>query len=116
LYDNVIKYIITPISSTGLKCNLWIDGSFLTKKIEPNDVDLAIEYDFSLNSNIVAQNIIVNMTNNPSKNSFQQATLLDVYCFDTNDAKFRPYWLGQFGFSRETTPKGILLIKINGGV
>jgi hypothetical protein len=52
----------------------------------------------------------------PAHTDFHNKYLLDVYCFPKNDGQQRKYWLMQFSFGRDNSPKGILAININGGV
>jgi hypothetical protein len=111
LLNNLCSKILTPLSSTGVRCNVWIDGSFLTKKTEPNDIDLVIECPNSIPPlvgsflNDVIDNVIFKIT-----------YLLDVYAFVKDDTQSRSYWKGQFGFGRDDSPKGIISININGGI
>lgn len=37
----VLETAIKKIQDAGFPCELWIDGSFLTEKIDPTDVDVA---------------------------------------------------------------------------
>lgn len=116
LHRNILTYVLEPIQATGLRCNIWIDGSFLTEKIEPNDVDIVIESNAEINNNETALKVVTQMVGRDTKLSFQSTYLIDAYFLDTNDRNSKPYWLGQFGFNRSIQPKGILIIKLNGGV
>jgi hypothetical protein len=35
-----LREVVVRITGAGISCVLWVDGSFLTKKIDPSDVDL----------------------------------------------------------------------------
>jgi len=35
-----LRQVVARITESGISCVLWIDGSFLTEKIDPGDVDL----------------------------------------------------------------------------
>lgn len=39
---NGLWIVAGQLSCWGIRCKLWIDGSFLTEKIDPKDVDLAV--------------------------------------------------------------------------
>jgi len=50
-----LESLLAGLSSATVKAQVWIDGSFLTKKIDPDDVDLVVviqEQDFSLSMTI----------------------------------------------------------------
>ena len=94
----------------------WVDGSFATTKINPNDADLIIFVDYADFIKIA-----------PVWNQIRcQYPYLDMYiacavnektkklltATDYNQAvNQRNYWRGQFGFDRQDNPKGI--IKLN---
>lgn len=93
---------------------IWIDGSFATNKINPNDVDLVyfIEIeDYMKNKTNIDQLRQLGLQNNcDTYIAFSPNSLLP----DELNVEFinkRNYWRGQFGFDREDNPKGI--IKIN---
>jgi len=37
---NLVQDICSGLSAVGLRAEVWVDGSFLTAKIEPDDVDV----------------------------------------------------------------------------
>ena len=93
---------------------IWLDGSFVTNKINPNDLDLVC---------FIEINDYVN--NTTEINRLRQLGLqnhCDVYmAFSPNPllppkligefTNKRNYWRGQFGFDREDNPKGRIKIK-----
>ena len=52
IFESFVENFIIPLTNTGLKCDVWVDGSFITEKEDPEDVDILIEY----NPQIVYQN------------------------------------------------------------
>ena len=95
---------------------IWIDGSYVTEKINPNDVDIVIF--FSVEDFIRVSKIWDVIR--------KDAVNIDPYCAvavtEENKQKLssadintiinkRNYWKGQFGFDREDRPKGIINIK-----
>lgn len=42
LWDNFIE-VVDLLTASGLTCEIWVDGSFLTKKIDPDDVDFVVD-------------------------------------------------------------------------
>jgi len=43
LWDNFKRLVIDKITRVGLSCEIWLNGSFLTHKIDPNDVDFVVD-------------------------------------------------------------------------
>jgi hypothetical protein len=99
-------------SQTGLQAELWIDGSFLSEKPEPGDIDLVFLVE---RSDVKAQPIAI------------QAILYDIFTVG-NDMKYRfdcdvyfaykddinriKYWEDWFGKDRTGRQKGIISIQI----
>lgn len=121
--DILIGYtnFVNKLKQYGIKCEQWIDGSFVTSKIDPNDIDLVCIIDKDIldilpNS---AKQELGEMFNPPiAKAKYKcDAYLLikvpdtDPY-YDSNYIPFRAYWRGQFGFDRSEQPKGMLRIHI----
>lgn len=91
----------------------WVDGSFATTKVNPNDADLIIFADYA---DFVKMRAVWNQIQ-------QQYPQLDMYiaCAVNEKTKQslsfkdyyavvnqRNYWRGQFGFDRQDNPKGII--------
>lgn len=96
---------------------IWIDGSFVTNKVNPNDIDLVI---------FVHVNDYLRLNSNWDK--LRDVKLIDAYyslavCEKSQNAltekeywpfvNNRNYWRGQFGFDRSDNPKGFLVLKEN---
>ena len=45
---------LDELKSLGLKCDVWVDGSFLTQKIDPDDVDLVIDIPINAFANLTS--------------------------------------------------------------
>jgi hypothetical protein len=59
---HALEQFIQAYLVAGLPCNIWIDGSFLTEKPDPSDVDVTvlIDADVTLNND---QNNLIDRTN-----------------------------------------------------
>lgn len=88
---------------------IWIDGSFVTNKVNPNDMDIVVFVDL-----IVLYN---NKAELEEMRKFGEENFCDTYiAFSPNEhysgniklVNHRNYWKGQFGFDREDRPKGIV--------
>lgn len=98
----------------------WLDGSFCTTKLNPNDLDLLTIMDKETIDNLPheKQTILLSLFQGPeNKYNFKCDSYFlpsvppdhpDYHKFLAN----RSYWKGQFGFDREDIPKGIVQIVI----
>lgn len=111
-----LERLHAELMEVGAVCELWIDGSFLTQKPEPNDIDLcfaAFASDFNMLETSVRNNIWLNL--NGGK---QYSPYLDTYlCFrflredprakaDTTDD-----WSEKWGVGWDNYLTGFVVIK-----
>lgn len=105
----------SQLSSLGLTGTLWLDGSFLTKKPYPNDIDCV------LFEPILSRQLDANQLNRLSKlldhDEARVSFNLDFYLepkMQASDLFHRQaYWSGVFGFQHDRTKaKGFVEIKI----
>jgi hypothetical protein len=92
----------------GLTGEMWLDGSFLTDKINPDDIDLVLLIENSVlqTISIAAFDIFSRMVNNKAVTVARYRC--DLYFCDPSDAPLLAYWRDWFGLARDrTTPKGI---------
>lgn len=125
IFQSLKKFLENIIAKYDLY-EVWIDGSYVTNKVNPNDVDIVLF--FELNDFIMIGQEWNNIRNVAyldayfscavNQNSLSQLSPPDINTI-TNK---RNYWKGQFGFDRSDTPKGIIVIKcdkikefLNGG-
>lgn len=103
------------VFSVGTPCEFWVDGSFVTTKINPNDADIVLFLQ-------IPDMYILG----PQHQMFRKkyAGVLDIYfsCATSPEnhrqdprnyptfVNNRNYWRGQFGFDRRDSPKGIVRI------
>ena len=94
------------------KGQIWVDGSFLTEKTEPDDIDIALILDADE----------VNALG-PSERGFLQMIAhrptakakyhCDAYIVNSSDHQWLSYWRGWFGFFRDgKTAKGMAVVEI----
>lgn len=105
------NYLIEKVEQIGISFEIWINGSFVTNKEEPNDIDIAFFYDPIQANSLPAdkQNIFLEVSNNSfSKYRYN----CDVYFIPNNDIGLRSYWRGWFGYTRTEKPKGFVRIKV----
>jgi hypothetical protein len=113
-----IKHVVDRMKNLSIPGSLYIDGSFLTQKIDPKDVDFVL---------ISSTDLIKNAT--PAQDEFfsaiaEQRFLQEHHCDsyltwyvpeDSTDldtyATRRQGWLEWFGHDRNKKPKGIAVIE-----
>jgi hypothetical protein len=107
--------IVARINQSGIAGQIWIDGSFLTEKPEPEDVDMVLAIDVATFRSLDAaqQRFFL---------GFQAASLFASHKCDNyaiiidpsrpDSAWLYAYWLRQFGFSRADEMKGIVTINV----
>lgn len=114
IMDN-LDQIIEQINKSGVQGFIWIDGSFLTEKLNPDDADIAL----------IVSSQTFNAFTQPQRdffhwfrrNNFQKSHRIDNYgvIIEQQSAAgelWYAYWLRQFGFSRADQMKGIVTITV----
>lgn len=110
--------ILDYLAHAGVTCQIWLDGSFVTAKINPNDIDFIA----------VVDSRIYDEGTDEVRHALDALTDGDLWepsmACDTNVAYIDPpeyasalnvlsYWQRRFGFSIvDQTPKGIPTIKL----
>lgn len=106
-----LQDFLAQYSDIKLNSEIWIDGSFATKKPEPSDIDIVFFVDPNEVNNLskVNQELLENLFGNHEL--IKSRYSLDVYFIcKFDDAHEKIYWRGCFGFSRTGIPKGIPVI------
>ncbi len=119
-----LQQIIGKLKSSEVPGDLWIDGSFITEKPEPNDVDLllVITRDRYEQRTVNADEAIYWFISDAVEELYcDTQTLVYEQIDDWKKAKskqeWREYWnycrwIGHFGFARNRTTKGIASIEL----
>ena len=90
---------------------IWIDGSFVTSKANPGDIDVVVWFDIPEIDGLshYEQGILSALVDNASVRALYQ---IDVYCRPNGEDE--PYWLGLFGKVKESgVEKGIPVITLS---
>ena len=117
IFDTLTK-LIEKLSKLNIAGDLWIDGSFLTRKTNPADVDivLAINNEAYDDANEEQQKAIDGLDSNDWSGGTCDSYVLVVYDASNDLYWFgefmRAYWIRQFGFSRGEDMKGIATVTI----
>jgi hypothetical protein len=112
-----LEAMCLAISGALLPAEVWVNGSFLTHKIEPDDVDVVLVINvLSAGGTTDQQNIIRRIEGK----DFQFPVRCDSYVckqypeghtLRSTGEFMRAYWMKQFGFSRGDRIKGIAVIR-----
>ncbi len=108
LLDSFIDFICGA-ESLGIFTEFWLDGSFLTDKESPNDIDLVLFFDglpyqsFSPREQQAYRELT-------DTERVRAKFGCDVYLVRANQPKNKQYWKSVFGFSRDGIPKGIVRV------
>lgn len=111
LVAGLMKFI-EEVKSLAIAGELWFDGSFVTEKVDPDDIDFVVIFDPASISRLTSeqQQKMEYLFHQPSSKARYNC---DVYCALSSDVGTVSYWRGWFGFKRDgRTPKGIGLITL----
>jgi hypothetical protein len=124
-----LEHIVAVLRESGIQGKLWIDGSFLTESIDPNDVDvvLCMQSAFA-DAATIAQNGTIEWFQDAQRvlHRWLKCHAFAIVRWPENDANYwngeywYAYWLRQWGFSRldasgNVTLKGIAVIELKPG-
>lgn len=110
-----LETLIVAVNQQGIVGHIWIDGSFLTEKLNPDDVDIAL---------VVPRATVLAFSAAQKQffDEFSDKKLYDQYKVDSYGIALDvgtdvgdytlAYWLRQFGFSRNDVPKGIVRVTV----
>lgn len=114
-----LESVLAMLNGIGAKMEVWVDGSFLTQKINPDDVDFVARIESqvwrSLSPNQCSDLRAFNKTD------FWATHKVDAFTYIEQDKSYRirdqgewdrAYWIRQFGFSRKDEPKGLAVLSL----
>ncbi|SEI90849.1 hypothetical protein SAMN04244572_04133 [Azotobacter beijerinckii] len=101
------------LENTGLKASVWIDGSFMCTKREPDDIDIVVVYDPS-SANKISESAMPVVNSLLNTNHVKARFGLHVFDVASDDPEGMGFWFQTFGTQRdERTPKGLAELKVN---
>jgi hypothetical protein len=115
--ENVLK----RLNQAKLVGNLWVDGSFLTQKIDPEDVDLLLclkGETFEPPTDLQRETEEWYSSRDRKETHHCDTYTMFEYdkghrCYGDGEAD-RAYWIKQYGRSRGSDLKGIIVIRLTG--
>lgn len=113
IFNSYILYCRRILSlAVGIK--QWVDGSYITSKINPNDVDLVTHFD-ATKVNEQTSMELDELLDNPTVKKQYQCDVYAIFVFPQNSPdKYEfyqeqiNYWSDWFGHDRQRNPKGIV--------
>ena len=122
IFNGFLRYIYDLREVIGNEWTIWIDGSFTTKKLNPEDIDILNIFDWNETINSQMNFLSENFWSDNSKKKYSvDGYFLPVYSehdernIDTIEG--RKYWKDWFGNTSEATlgqrrAKGIIEIEV----
>ena len=113
IFSRLIDFI-QELFQSGIPDEIWIDGSYVTSKVNPNDADVVVFLEYPQVAQLNLQRDILRQKYYPTLDLYfavavseQNRKMTSAYDFNQFQ-NMRNYWRGQFGFDREDNPKGII--------
>ncbi len=107
-----LRNFIGILQGLGITGTLWLDGSFVTQKPHPGDVDCLLLSSNSVLTSLTPGNLDTFMQIVQNKRDTKLRYRCDFYFCDQDDQNWRSYWRGWFGFDRNEDVKGIARLTI----
>lgn len=110
--------VVTALRAANVIGDLWVDGSFVTKKINPADVDVVLLVAGDLFDNGTEDQkaairwISSNVMTTHKCHSFVIPLRPDGHPEYWLSQYMYSYWIKQFGFSRSMNMKGIAVVSL----
>ena len=105
------EVFVSRLNDVSINMEVWIDGSFVTIKDYPGDIDLVVVCNqnevngLSVDKKLILDELFID----------QKTTKLRYECdayFILDNINDKSYWRGLFGFDRNEKPKGIARIMV----
>ena len=112
--------VVGELRANRIEGEIWVDGSFLTQKIDPEDVDILFRTsgDF-VNRVTTTQEQLIGwfLQDDDVKDTYKCDTYLlidypDGHPEQAHSEWMRAYWVKQYGFSRGEDFKGIAVVAL----
>ncbi|NIA71115.1 hypothetical protein HBA54_21175 [Pelagibius litoralis] len=121
LWNNFVTIAVDTLSSLKLPCEIWVDGSYLTQKIDPDDIDFVVDFPISVTSNISVpqkqfiEQLAANDFHNPHKlHSFVMFSAPIGHNYYPKSELSHSRWKKDFGQSlTKKKPKGIAVLEVS---
>jgi hypothetical protein len=112
-----LSEVVARLRVAGIDSEVWVDGSFMSQKIDPDDVDIVVPFPADMYEHgTTAQRSALEWVSSNLKADHH----CDSYVFAEFPSGHNPavgadpraYWTKFFGHARNGTPKGIAVIQV----
>jgi hypothetical protein len=119
LWENLIV-VVSRLRALNLPCKIWIDGSFLTEKIDPDDVDFVVDLPIDvLKSPDADQGVFLHQLAGRAFHHKEKLHSFIMFSAPVHDVEYpasvelHEQWKRDFGFSYvKKEPKGIAILEV----
>ena len=117
-----LRDVLAKLGAVGISAEVWVDGSFLTEKMDPDDVDFAIRLqgaDFDAAPQDVFDAVewaVSDLKASHRVDGYAWAEWPDGHPQHDFGEGRRSYWAKWYGTSRGGHPKGIVVIRLGAGM
>ncbi|MBW3543480.1 MAG: hypothetical protein KY476_24780 [Planctomycetes bacterium] len=115
-----LEDIATRLRSSGVRGELWIGGSFVTEKLDPDDVDVVLRRqasscdDWTLEERAAVDWLASGLAESHRCDTYLLLEWPESHPDYWFGEYMYAYWLRQWGFGRDNSLKGIAVIKLEG--
>jgi hypothetical protein len=111
--------MLQSLTEESIKSEVWIDGSFLTTKIDPDDVDIVViieaqhvPVDTAASAWEILQRIVDQDFDQPLRcDSYLYCDVPSGHPQYLENEVWRAYWIRPFCFTRKTETKGLVVVR-----
>jgi hypothetical protein len=113
-----IETVVRELSNAGIIGEFWVDGSFVTEKIDPDDADTLVHVSSEIYDNEPAKRTLIdwasheNLKATHSCDSYKWIEYSSGHPLHAKSETERKWWTDWFGTSRKGVPKGILVVSL----
>jgi len=115
-----LRDIVQRLSDGGITAEIWVNGSFLTRKRDPGDVDIVLRIPIQVYENgTPEQKALLEWVGSNLKLDHHCDSYV-FYVYPPEDSRavcndyLHAYWIRQFGFTRGQEMKGVAVLEIGG--
>jgi len=107
-----LELFLNFVRDIGIRCEVWLNGSFTTTKPEPDDIDLVVHIQ-SGQIDALPETRLRKLNDLNDRGLLRARYSCDVYVDRMGDAERKQYWLEKFGRGRDgSASKGIPVLRI----
>jgi len=112
---SAVEAVCAALSTALIPSEVWVDGSFLTQKIDPADVDVAVRLSHArLPSPSSDQGALLNRIAKKQFSGCDSFIFFEYpagHTYHASGDMMRAYWQRQFGFNRRDQFKGVVVVR-----